>query len=87
MRYKIEGDTLPVVICQLEAGEKMITERGFYGMDVPEYEDGDRKQRRHWKDVWPYVFRRSVVPEYLYSPGRTGTDCFCIQLSRGDKSL
>ena len=28
MRYKIEGDTLPVVICQLEAGEKMITERG-----------------------------------------------------------
>ena len=27
MRYKIEGDTLPVVICQLEAGEKMITER------------------------------------------------------------
>ena len=28
MRYKIEGGTLPVVICQLEAGEKMITERG-----------------------------------------------------------
>ena len=28
MRYKIEGETLPVVICQLEAGEKMITERG-----------------------------------------------------------
>ena len=28
MRYKIEGETLPVVICELEAGEKMITERG-----------------------------------------------------------
>lgn len=28
MRYKIEGETLPVVICQLEAGESMITERG-----------------------------------------------------------
>ncbi len=28
MRYKIEGDTLPVVICELEEGEKMITERG-----------------------------------------------------------
>ncbi len=28
MRYKIEGETLPVVICELEEGEKMITERG-----------------------------------------------------------
>lgn len=28
MRYKIEGDTLPVVICDLESGEAMITERG-----------------------------------------------------------
>ena len=25
MRYQIQGDTLPVVICQLEAGERMIT--------------------------------------------------------------
>ncbi|MGF0031383.1 TIGR00266 family protein [Bariatricus sp. SGI.154] len=28
MRYQIQGDTLPVVICQLEGGEKMITEGG-----------------------------------------------------------
>lgn len=28
MDYKIEGQTLPVVICQLNAGESMITERG-----------------------------------------------------------
>ena len=28
MRYEIKGDTLPVVICHLEAGEQMITERG-----------------------------------------------------------
>ena len=28
MRYQIKGDTLPVVICQLEAGERMITEGG-----------------------------------------------------------
>ncbi len=26
MRYQIQGDTLPVVICQLEAGEGWITE-------------------------------------------------------------
>ena len=28
MRYEIQGETLPVVICQLEAGEKMICEGG-----------------------------------------------------------
>lgn len=28
MKYQIKGETLPVVVCQLEAGEKMVTERG-----------------------------------------------------------
>lgn len=28
MQYEIQGDTLPVVICQLQPGERMITERG-----------------------------------------------------------
>ena len=28
MRYRIEGTALPVVICELNAGEQMITERG-----------------------------------------------------------
>lgn len=28
MQYKIQGETLPVVICQLEAGEAMVTESG-----------------------------------------------------------
>ncbi len=26
MRYEIQGETLPVVICYLEAGERMINE-------------------------------------------------------------
>ena len=28
MRYQIQGDTLPVVICELEDGEQMVTDRG-----------------------------------------------------------
>ena len=28
MRYQIQGDTLPVVICELEDGEQMVIERG-----------------------------------------------------------
>ena len=28
MRYEVKGETLPVVVCYLEAGAQMITERG-----------------------------------------------------------
>lgn len=28
MRYEVQGETLPVVVCYLDGGEKMITERG-----------------------------------------------------------
>ena len=35
MQYQIEGDTLPVVICQLSAGETMITERGSMSWMTP----------------------------------------------------
>ena len=28
MKYSIEGEPMPVVICNLESGEKMITEKG-----------------------------------------------------------
>lgn len=35
MRYQIQGETLPVVICELEAGEKMITEKGSMAWMTP----------------------------------------------------
>ncbi len=38
MKYNIEGGNLPVVICQLEAGEAMITERGSMSFMSPNME-------------------------------------------------
>lgn len=35
MRYKIEGTPMPVVICQLDAGESMITEKGSMSWMTP----------------------------------------------------
>lgn len=35
MRYEIQGETLPVVICKLEAGETMITESGAMAWMTP----------------------------------------------------
>lgn len=35
MRYEIEGNNLPVVICHLEEGEKIITEQGAMAWMTP----------------------------------------------------
>ena len=35
MRYKIDGGQLPVVICRLDAGESMITEKGAMAWMTP----------------------------------------------------
>lgn len=35
MRYSIEGDNLPVVICTLQAGEQMLTEKGAMSWMTP----------------------------------------------------
>ena len=37
MRYEIQGDTLPVVICYLDGGEKMITEKRSHELDVSKH--------------------------------------------------
>lgn len=54
MKYSIEGAPLPVVICDLNAGETMITEKGGNVMDDSQYEDGDRGRWRR-KDDWAHV--------------------------------
>lgn len=41
MRYEIKGETLPVVICYLDAGEKIITENGGMSWMVSKYGDED----------------------------------------------
>lgn len=38
MRYEIKGETLPVVVCYLESGEKIITERGSMAWMSPNME-------------------------------------------------
>ncbi len=47
MRYEIQGETLPVVICYLDGGEKDDHRRRWNVMDVTEYEDGDNDKRRN----------------------------------------
>ena len=87
MNYSIEGEPLPVVICNLEPNETMITEKGAMSWmtpnmkDDPQHENGNHFQRRHWKDVWTCLFRRKYVSESLHCHRRSGHDCICIQFS------
>ena len=53
MRYEIVGETLPAVICTLEEGETMITEKGA----MSEHENGDgfrwrNEENVRQNDVW-----------------------------------
>ena len=82
MRYTIEGDHLPVVICHLAAGEAMFNRKRFHGVDVPQYADGNQCQRRVWQIFRQNIYGRFHVPKHLYCPGRQRHDCLCFRLSR-----
>ena len=58
MEYQIEGAPLPVVICQLEAGETMLTERGSMSWMTP-----NMKMETSTNGGRPHVLRRIHVPK------------------------
>ena len=55
MNYNIEGEPLPVVICNLEANETMITEKGAMSWMTPNMKM--ETTWRHRQNVWPCIFR------------------------------
>ena len=93
MRYQIQGDTLPVVICQLEAGERMITEGGGMSWMSPNMKmetttnGGIGKAIGRLFSGEKNVLRREDVPEYLHCTGRQRNDRICFLLSRIDSCI
>ena len=87
MRYQIQGDTLPVVICQLEAGERMITEGGGMSWMSPNMKMETTTKWRDWESCRKNVLRREDVPEYLHCTGRQRNDRICFLLSRIDPCI
>ena len=71
MRYSIEGEPLPVVICNLEQGE------WCHVVDVPEYENGD-DWWRHRQDVWKSAFGGKYFLKPLHGNEREWDDRVCI---------
>ena len=75
MRYEILGETLPVVICYLESGEKMVTEGGGMSWMSP-----NMKMETTSNGGIGKIFGRKDVPECLYSTRRRRDDRLCFML-------
>ncbi len=75
MKYQILGETLPVVVCQLEGGEKMITEGGGMSWMSPNML------------METTTNGREDVPERLHGSGRQRNDRIRIKLPGFHQSI
>lgn len=87
MKYKIEGGNLPVVICELEAGETLITEGGAMSWMSPNIRMETTSNGGVGKGSGQNVFGRKAFSEQIYSRRRRRNDCICIKLSGFNQSL
>ena len=85
MRYEIVGETLPSSDLYTRRRRNHDHRKKRHELDVTEYEDGDKYERRDWQSIWKDVFRRVDLSEHVYCEGRTWDDCFCVQLSGKDR--
>ena len=79
MRYEIQGETLPVVICHLEANERMITENGAMSWMSP-----NMKMETTTNGGIGKAFGRMFSGEHIFQniyTAQAGDDCICIVLS------
>ena len=76
MRYSIEGEPLPVVICNLEQGEVMITESGAMSWMSPNMKIDN--WWRHRQDVWKSAFGGKHFLKPLHGNEREWDDRVCI---------
>ena len=80
MKYSIEGAPLPVVICDLEAGESMITEKGAMSWMTP-----NMKMETSGGGMGKMIGRmfsgENMFQNRYTAEGGAWTDCLCFQFS------
>lgn len=86
MKYEIKGTPLPVVICHLDSGEKMITERGSMSWMSP-----NMKMETSTNGGIGKAFGRMFSGEAMFQNNYTamngpGMICLCIEFSGIDYS-
>ena len=69
MRYEVKGGSFPVVVCNLDSGEQMITEKGSMVWMSPNMKM-DTRGGGLGKMFSKAFSRREHVPEYIHGSGR-----------------
>ena len=76
MRYSIEGSPLPVVICEVESGETMITERGSMSWMSPNMKMDTTAGGGFGKMFGRMLSRESIFQNHYTAQGGTGMIAF-----------
>ena len=78
MEYRIEGTPLPVVICELQAGETMITERGSMSWMSPNIKMETTSGGGFGKALSRMFAGESMFQNRYTAQGGPGTIAFCF---------
>ena len=81
MKYEIHGETLPAVVCELEKGEAMITEKGAMAWMSPNMQM-ETNAGGIGKAFGRLFSGESMFRNTYTAKRRSGDDRVCIQLSR-----
>ena len=70
MEYQIQGETTPVVICQLSMGESMITEKGSMVWQTPNFkmETSGGGLGKMFSKALPTSLSESAAPKQIPEP-------------------
>ena len=82
MKYEIKGETLPVVICYLEGGERMITEKGSMCWMSPNMKMETSSNGGIGKAFGRMFSGESLFQNNYTAQERPGNDRIRIQFSR-----
>lgn len=89
MRYEIKGGSFPIVVCQLESGEQMITEKGSMVWMTPNMQMDTRGGGLG--KMFAKAFSGESMFQNIYAARGPGYDHLRLQLprpnqGRGDRS-
>lgn len=87
MKYEIKGGELPVVVCFMDAGETMITEKGSMSWMSPNMKMETTSNGGVGKALGRMFAGEAIFQNRYTAEGGPGDDRVCIQFSGTDQTL
>lgn len=86
MKYNIVGEPLPAVICDVEAGETLITESGAMSWMTQNMKMETTSNGGIGKALGRMFSGETLFQNRYTAQGRSWTDCLCVQFPRFHQS-